>query len=110
MGWSGPSYQQSFGMPVNQASMSEVAQGKQRAQEDVPAFDDAAFEAAFAQAQADAFQEAETLMREEEQHLFPVETNPTLSRLRDQRQCELFSLSRTLFSRVLTDASCVRRH
>ena len=37
--------------------MSQVAQGKQAVQE--PAFDEAAFEQAFAQAQQDAFDEAE---------------------------------------------------
>ena len=39
------------------AQMSQVAQGKQAVQE--PAFDEAAFEQAFAQAQQDAFDEAE---------------------------------------------------
>ncbi|CAN9146769.1 unnamed protein product, partial [Alternaria alternata] len=39
--------------------VSEVAQGKQRAQDDVPAFDEAAFERAFAQAQQDMMEVAE---------------------------------------------------
>jgi hypothetical protein len=63
MGFSGQMYQPAassgFGM-MNGAgmSMSETAQGKQRAQEEVPQFDDAAFEEAFKQAQEDALAEA----------------------------------------------------
>ena len=41
------------------AQVSESAQGKQRAQDGVPAFDEAAFEQAFAQAQQDMMEVAE---------------------------------------------------
>lgn len=55
MGWAGPSFQQSPGYGVmNGTPLSESAQGKQRAQEGVPQFDEAAFERAFEQAQQDA--------------------------------------------------------
>jgi hypothetical protein len=55
MGFSAPMYQQmpSFG-GMNGAPLSETAQGKQRAQEAVSQFDDAAFEEAFKQADQDA--------------------------------------------------------
>jgi hypothetical protein len=41
--------------------MSQTAQGKQRAQEGVPQFDEAAFERAFEMAQQDAMQEQDHL-------------------------------------------------
>lgn len=44
---------------LQNAQVSETAQGKQRVQDDVPAFDEAAFEQAFAQAQQDMMDVAE---------------------------------------------------
>lgn len=78
------------------APTSEVAQGKQRAQEAMPAFDEAAFERAFLQAEAEAQQE---LQVEAEQHNAetaqanpqplsydrPGETDPLLLRIRETR-------------------------
>lgn len=55
-GFAGPSYMQSPAFQPG-AQMSHVAQGKQAVQG--PAFDEAAFEQAFAQAQQDALDEAE---------------------------------------------------
>jgi hypothetical protein len=52
-------YQQTSGFGVmNGAPLSQAAQGKQRVQEEVPQFDDAAFEEAFKQAHQDALEEA----------------------------------------------------
>lgn len=47
-------------------STSQVAQGKQQAQEAVPAFDDAAFEQAFEQAQQDMMDVVEAEQRHAE--------------------------------------------
>ncbi|KAF2018830.1 hypothetical protein BU24DRAFT_458564 [Aaosphaeria arxii CBS 175.79] len=60
MAWGGSSFQQraGFGM-ANQAPMSEVAMGKQRADEQVPAFDNAAFDKAFQDVQNELMQQAQ---------------------------------------------------
>ncbi|KAF2003239.1 hypothetical protein P154DRAFT_100626 [Amniculicola lignicola CBS 123094] len=95
-GMGGPmsSYQggQTFGY-MNGTPVSAVAQGKQRSQEGVPQFDEAAFERAFAQAQDDMLEELsvpdqgasnevlERIMRAEQQE----ETDPVLIRLREKR-------------------------
>lgn len=50
---------QASGLVMNGNQMSEVAQGKQRAQEAMPEFDEAAFERAFAEAHQDMLNEAE---------------------------------------------------
>jgi hypothetical protein len=63
-GFAGPSYMQTPGFQPS-AQMSQVAQGKQAVQETAPAFDEAAFEQAFAQAQQDAFDEAEAEAEQE---------------------------------------------
>lgn len=47
-----------FAQPNYQHDMGGVAQGKQRVEEQVPHFDEAAFEQAFAQAQEDMIDEA----------------------------------------------------
>lgn len=92
-----PGFQQSgYGM-MNGGSMSEVAQGKQRAQEAGPQFDEAAFERAFAdvqqaeeQAFADALRQQETQKGETAVDNLPQETeDPALMRIREQRPGEL---------------------
>ncbi|CAA9958584.1 hypothetical protein PTMSG1_02133 [Pyrenophora teres f. maculata] len=55
-GFGGQAYMQT--PSFQSAQISETAQGKQRAQDDVPAFDEAAFEQAFAQAQQDMMEVA----------------------------------------------------
>jgi uncharacterized membrane protein YgcG len=75
------------------AQMSETAQGKQRAQEDIPAFDEAAFEQAFAQAQQDMMEvvEAEQGQQPAQTHSEvldldrPGEMDPLLQRIRETR-------------------------
>ncbi|CAN9143120.1 unnamed protein product [Alternaria alternata] len=73
------------------AQVSEVAQGKQRAQDDVPAFDEAAFERAFAQAQQDMMEvaEAEQVHTQPAQEALdldrPGEMDPLLQRIRETR-------------------------
>lgn len=73
------------------AQMSDVAQGKQRAQNDVPAFDEAAFEQAFAQAQQDMMEvvEAEQAHAQPAQEALdldrPGEMDPLLQRIRETR-------------------------
>lgn len=73
------------------AQMSDVAQGKQRAQDNVPAFDEAAFEQAFAQAQQDMMDvvEAEQAHAQPAQEALdldrPGEMDPLLQRIRETR-------------------------
>ena len=76
------------------AQVSEVAQGKQPAQEAVPAFDEAAFEQVFAQAQQDMLEEAEAEQRRAEAAQAnpevlgldrPGEMDPLLVRIRETR-------------------------
>ncbi|KAF2131393.1 hypothetical protein P153DRAFT_286069 [Dothidotthia symphoricarpi CBS 119687] len=76
--------------PVFQnAALSDTAQGKQRAQDAVPAFDEAAFEQAFAQAQQDMFEEAvaeQTQPQPQPEQLDrPSEIDPLLMRIRETR-------------------------
>lgn len=96
-GFAGPTFQQNptFGA-LNNAPMSEVAQGKQRAQDAMPEFDEAAFERAFAQAQLDMLEEAETQIQSEPnvsaeaRPELPVETDPVLLRIREKRPGKLW--------------------
>jgi len=60
-----------------------VAQGKQKAQDDLGQFDEAAFERAFAEAQAEVLGEA--LIVEKEPTQLPEETDPILSGIKDKR-------------------------
>lgn len=99
MAWGGQMYQQGpmFGAPV-----SETAQGKQRVQEAVPEFDEAAFERAFEQAHQDALESAkpkrdtlqdyaQQLRRLEQQdaaRMMSIETDPVLLQIRDTRPCK----------------------
>lgn len=88
-GYAGPSYMQ----PPAFQPVSEVAQGKQRVEESIPAFDEAAFEQAFAQAQQDAFEIAEAQEREAREAQFRAqvenersgELDPLLERIRETR-------------------------
>ncbi|KAF2747209.1 hypothetical protein M011DRAFT_51588 [Sporormia fimetaria CBS 119925] len=67
MGWSGQAFQSHTPLMSNTAPcpMSQTAQGKQAVFDDVPQFDDAAFERAFEQAQQDAMEEAQEMMEAE---------------------------------------------
>jgi hypothetical protein len=75
------------------AQMSGIAQGKQRAQEDVPVFDEAAFEQAFAQAQQDMMEVVEAEQRQQPAQAHsesldldrPGEMDPLLQRIRETR-------------------------
>ncbi|CAO2650534.1 Nn.00g018260.m01.CDS01 [Neocucurbitaria sp. VM-36] len=76
------------------AHVSEVAQGKQPAQEAIPAFDEAAFEQAFAQAQQDMLEEAEAEQKRAQAAQAnpevlgldrPGEMDPLLVRIRETR-------------------------
>lgn len=91
-----PGFQQSgFGM-MNNSSMSEVSQGKQRMQEPVPQFDEAAFERAFADVQQAEEQAIAESLRQEESHKEELATNkqpqetddPALIRILEQRPGE----------------------
>jgi hypothetical protein len=89
-----------FGM-MNGGSMSEVAHGKQRAQEAVPQFDEAAFEQAFADVQQAEEQVLAENLQQQETHEetavadAPQETeDPALSRIREQRPGELRTSNR----------------
>ncbi|KAL5397113.1 hypothetical protein PMIN06_005948 [Paraphaeosphaeria minitans] len=93
LGFARPGFQQpGFGM-MNGSTISEVAQGKQRAQEAVPLFDEAAFERAFAdvqqaeeQAHAENIRQQETHKEETAVDRLPQETeDPALMRIREQR-------------------------
>lgn len=65
-GFAASPYMQTPGFQ-NAVPLSEVAQGKQQAQAAVPAFDEAAFEQAFAQAQQDMLEEAAAEQAESQQ-------------------------------------------
>ncbi|KAL6702587.1 hypothetical protein ACN47E_001317 [Coniothyrium glycines] len=86
-GFAGSAYMQT---PAFQP-VSEVAQGKQRAAEAIPAFDEAAFEQAFAQAQQDALDVVEQRELLEAQTVAQVqgersgELDPFLQRIRETR-------------------------
>ncbi|KAH7559328.1 hypothetical protein BM1_04265 [Bipolaris maydis] len=88
-GFGGQAYMQT--PSFQNAQMSDVAQGKQRAQDDVPAFDEAAFEQAFAQAQQDMLEvvEAEQAHAQPAQETLdldrPGEMDPLLQRIRETR-------------------------
>jgi hypothetical protein len=76
---------------LQNAQVSGIAQGKQRAQDDIPAFDEAAFEQAFAQAQQDMMEvvEAEQVYTQPAQEALdldrPGEMDPLLQRIRETR-------------------------
>ncbi|KAL6155902.1 hypothetical protein ACJQWK_05527 [Exserohilum turcicum] len=88
-GFGGQAYMQTPGF--QNAQMSETALGKQRATDAVPAFDEAAFEQAFAQAQQDMMEVAKA----EQAHAQPAqealnldrpgEMDPLLRRIRETR-------------------------
>ncbi|KAH6861103.1 hypothetical protein BKA58DRAFT_443870 [Alternaria rosae] len=88
-GFGGQAYMQT--PSFQNAQVSEIAQGKQRAQDDVPAFDEAAFEQAFAQAQQDMMEtaEAEQVHTQPAQEALdldrPGEMDPLLQRIRETR-------------------------
>jgi len=88
-GFGGQAYMQA--PSFQNAQVSEIAQGKQRAQDDVPAFDEAAFEQAFAQAQQDMMEvaEAEQVHTQPAQEALdldrPGEMDPLLQRIRETR-------------------------
>ncbi|KAL1791858.1 hypothetical protein ACET3X_009609 [Alternaria dauci] len=88
-GFGGQAYMQTPGF--QDAQVSEIAQGKQRAQEDVLAFDEAAFEQAFAQAQQDMMDvaEADQVHTQPAQQALdldrPGEMDPLLQRIRETR-------------------------
>lgn len=82
--------------PMYQQPISETVQGKQRAQEAVPAFDEAAFEQAFLQAEAEAAQEALAEVEQRAAEVAPAvsdaavydrpgEMDPLLLRVRETR-------------------------
>lgn len=82
--------------PMYQQTISETAQGKQRAQEAVPTFDEAAFEQAFLQAEAEAAQEALAEVEQRAAEVTPAvpeaavydrpgEMDPLLLRVRETR-------------------------
>jgi hypothetical protein len=94
-GFGGQSYMQ---QPAFQhAPVSQVAQGKQPAQEAVPAFDEAAFEQAFLQAEQEAQQDMLDMAAEQSQsheaqanaeamdYDRPGEMDPLLMRIRETR-------------------------
>lgn len=89
-GFAGSPYMQAPGLQPS-AQMSQVAQGKQVVQE--PAFDEAAFEQAFAQAQQDAFDEAEAEQKRAQSRAMNPEVmgldrpseDPLLIRIRETR-------------------------
>lgn len=72
------------------APMSDVAQGKQRAQEPVPTFDEAAFEQAFAQAHQEMMEVAEA----EQQHTQTIQ--PETEMLDADRESEMDPLLRRI--------------
>ncbi|KAF2638149.1 hypothetical protein P280DRAFT_471810 [Massarina eburnea CBS 473.64] len=74
------------GMNMNMSRVSEVAQGKQRAQEAAPVFDDAAFEQAFAQ--MDQHMEEEVKMKEVRPALSDHEVQPMLHTAQNQNAIE----------------------
>jgi rubrerythrin len=88
-GFGGQAYMQT--PSFQNAQVSEIAQGKQRAHEDVPAFDEAAFEQAFEQAHQDLMEiaEAEQVHTQPAQEALdldrPGEMDPLLQRIRETR-------------------------
>ncbi|KAF2189664.1 hypothetical protein K469DRAFT_562696 [Zopfia rhizophila CBS 207.26] len=91
-GFAGPAFQQSHFGPMDSNTVSEVAQGKQQAQEGALQFDDAAFEAAFKQAQKDMLEaevsnmrEAGNAAQERAADSVPAETDPILLRIKEKR-------------------------
>ncbi|ORY06501.1 hypothetical protein BCR34DRAFT_590577 [Clohesyomyces aquaticus] len=89
-GYAVPAFQQSHFAQMNGNQMSQVAQGKQRAQEGLPEFDEAAFERAFAQAQQDMLDETAMDMSQanegaSQDQSRPEETDPVLLRIREKR-------------------------
>lgn len=89
-GYAAQSFNQpQFGMPMHSQDMS-VAQGKQRAQEDTSQFDEAAFERAFEQAQAEILADQEPISLEQsvaegQSVSLPRETDPILLRIAEKR-------------------------
>jgi hypothetical protein len=90
-GFGGQNYMQT--PSFQNAQMSDTAQGKQRTQEDIPAFDEAAFEQAFAQAQHDMMEGVEAEQRQQPTQAHsevlnldrPGEMDPLLQRIRETR-------------------------
>jgi hypothetical protein len=81
--------QPEFAVPMHSQDMS-VEQGKQRAQEDASQFDEAAFERAFEQAQAEILAEQEPISLEQsvaegQSVSLPRETDPILLRIAEKR-------------------------
>lgn len=91
-GIGGQSYMQTPSFQPS-AQLSQVAQGKQAMQEPAPAFDEAAFEQAFAQAQQDAFDEADADQKRAQSRVINPEVmgmdrpseDPLLIRIRETR-------------------------
>ncbi|KAF2120562.1 hypothetical protein BDV96DRAFT_565094 [Lophiotrema nucula] len=86
-GFTGSSFQQyNPNMAMMNNPMSDVAQGKQQAQEAVPEFDEAAFERAFQQAERHALDEATAQVHDAAVQLSrPAETDPVLLRIQEKR-------------------------
>ncbi|KAK7193834.1 hypothetical protein DPSP01_011891 [Paraphaeosphaeria sporulosa] len=92
-GFAHPGFHQPGFAMMNGGSMSEVAQGKQRVQDAVPQFDEAAFERAFADVQQAEEQALAENLRPQETHTeetavdnLPQEPeDPALMRIREQR-------------------------
>ena len=106
------------GMNMGMNGMSQVAQGKQKAQEPMPQFDEAAFEQAFAQvdqdimaetagdnvqATGDAEQEEHIARRELEMGQESGNEDPALQRLRENRPGENHPLNYNLCCMRLTN-------
>lgn len=96
-GYAAQSFNQpQFGVPMHSQDMS-VAQGKQRAQEDTSQFDEAAFERAFEQAQAEILAEQEPIsleqsVAEDQSVSLPRETDPILLRIAEKRYSVYLSI------------------
>lgn len=87
-GFARPAFQPMGFGAINGGGMSEVSQGKQRAQESIPQFDEAAFERAFADVQsAEEQAHAEKIRQEEFQREEDQleRDDPALARIREQR-------------------------
>ncbi|KAF1941788.1 hypothetical protein EJ02DRAFT_346946 [Clathrospora elynae] len=86
-GLGGQSYMQT--PSFQHAQISDTAQGKQRVQEEVPVFDEAAFEQAFAQAQQDMMEVAEAEQRPANPEVMDLgregEMDPLLQQIRETR-------------------------
>ena len=114
-GYAAQSFNQpQFGVPMHSQDMS-VSQGKQQAQEDTSQFDEAAFERAFEQAQAEILAEQEPISLEQsaaegQSISLPRETDPILLRIAEKRYRKFQFVHWRVLESLSLRYSCIPLH